>query len=100
METYTVERDNERTIKFKGEQIGSASTAEHLCRWTELALYQTTAGKYICEKIDRTNWQGEENTYSGAICESTKEVMEYFGMTWVAKELYDEAGIDASFEVA
>jgi len=64
-------------------------------RWSELRLYRTRGGKYICEQIGRTQWQGEHDRHSGAVCETEVEVQEFFGHGWLAKELYDDAGIAA-----
>lgn len=109
MEQYTVERDGARALKFTGEELASArshadqamgsSWSGSVGRWTELTLYKTKGGKYVCEKIERTQWQGERDRYSGATCDSTEEVMEFFGHGWLAKELYYNADIDDAEEV-
>lgn len=108
METFIVERDSEPSIKFTGEKIGVASSSDERARsdfsgstgrWTTLRLYRTKGGKLICEQIGHTRWQGEHTRYSGAICETEAEVIKFFGHGWLAKELYDDAGIDASIEV-
>lgn len=104
-EVITVERDGDRAIKFSGKLIGSASTSPETARsdysgqtgrWTVLRLYRTQAGKYVCEQIGKTRWQGEHNRYSGAVCETDQQVVEFFGLGWLAKELYDECDIDYS----
>ncbi|HEY8159123.1 MAG TPA: hypothetical protein VIF10_10525 [Methylobacter sp.] len=108
METIVVRRDNERNIKFTGECIASVSSSDNKAcsgysgivgRWTELAVYRTKAGKYICEQKDYTRWQGEQDSYQGAICESADQVVEFFGNDWLAKELYESAEIDDAVEV-
>lgn len=103
METFTLEIDNQPNIRFTGELIASASSTDNQAvgssysgqtgRWTELALYKTQGGKYICHQVGRTRWQGEQDRFSGAVCENTEEVIEFFGHRWLAKELYEYAGI-------
>ena len=108
MEKFTVQRDNEPNIIFCGELIASASTSDNnacgnysgdVGRWTVLKLYRTASGKYICSRIGRTRWQGEHDRYSGAVCENVQEVIDFFGHRWLAKELYDEAGIEDAINV-
>lgn len=109
METFTLEINNEPNIRFTGERIASAYSTDDQAmgssysgqtgRWTELYLYRTRGGKYICHQIDRTRWQGEKDHFSGKVCETLEEVKEFFGYNWLAKELYAEAGIDEAVDV-
>lgn len=109
MTEYSIERDNERALKFKGEILASAASSANQAmgssysgstgRWKELTLYKTQAGKFICEQVECTQWQGERNRHKGAVCDSVEQVIEFFGSGWLAKELYESAGIDASVRV-
>ena len=109
METLTLEIDNAPSVRFTGELVASAASSDNQAmgssysgqtgRWTELALYKTKSGKFICHQIGLTRWQGERNRFSGKVCESLAEVKEFFGHRWLAKELYAEAGIDDAVEV-
>lgn len=109
METYTLEIDNEPNIRFTGELVATAASSDNKAvgssysgqtgRWTELALYKTKGGKYICHQIGRTCWQGERDRFSGKVCETLEEVKEFFGHRWLAKDLYAEASIDDVVEV-
>lgn len=109
METITVEIDNAPDIRFTGELVARASSSDNNAagrrysgqtgRWTELALYKTQGGKYICHQVGRTHWQGERDRRSGEVCETLAEVKSFFGHRWLAKELYAEAGIDDTVEV-
>ncbi len=96
MKEYTLEIKGEPDIRFTGTKIASDENERH--------LYKTRGGKYICY---RTLWMSEHGdgldgwlNISYAICETTDEVTEFFGYTETAKDLYREAGIDATFEVA
>lgn len=104
METRTLKINNAPDIRFTGELIGSAASSDNKAlvssysgqtgRWTELYLYKTKGGKYICHQIGRTSWVEEKDRFSGSVCETLEEVRAFFGHRWLAKELYDEAGIE------
>jgi len=107
-ETILVDIDNAPSIRFAGKLIASAkSSCESASgdysgqngRWTELYLYKTASGKYVCEQIGRTKWEGEKERRSGKVCESLDEVKEYFGHRWLAKELYEKAGIEDVIDI-
>lgn len=109
MDTFTLEIDHAPDIRFTGELIASESSSDNNAagssysgktgRWTELFLYKTQGGKYICHQIGRTCWDGERDRYSGKVCDSTNEVIEFFGQGWLAKALYFEAKIENVLEV-
>lgn len=97
MEEIIIERDNAPNLKFKGEGVAAASsknTYNDGGRWTILKLFRTAGGKFVCQTIGVTCWQGERDRYSGAVCETEAEVIAYFGHGWLAKELYEEACIE------
>lgn len=109
METFTIEIDNEPNIRFTGELLGYAASSDNQAmgssysgqtgRWTELALYKTKGGKFVCHQVGRTRWQGERDRFSGKVCETLEEVKEFFGHRWLTKELYTAACIDDVIEV-
>lgn len=109
METFTLNIDNAPNIRFTGELIASAATSDNQAmgssysgqtgRWTELALYKTMGGKFVCHQVGRTRWLGKRDRFSGKVCETLEDVTEFFGHRWLAKKLYDEAGIDDVVEV-
>jgi hypothetical protein len=63
-------------------------------RSTTLRLYKTRGGKYVCQSAGYTQWQGEKDRYKAKVCDTQAAVIEFFGHGWLAKILYDEAGID------
>lgn len=103
METYILDLDNEPSLRFSGillaevkssdDQAMGSSYSGQTGRWTELALYKTRGGRYICHQIGHTRWIGERTRYSGKVCATVEEVTAFFGHRWLAKELYQEAGI-------
>ena len=108
MKTIIVERTDGKDIKFIGECIAAASSSDERAhpsysgsvgRSTALKLFVTQGGKYICQRIERTRWQGERNRYEGAVCNSHEEVIVFFGDGWLAKEIYDDAEIDSAMMI-
>jgi hypothetical protein len=96
-------------IRFTGDLIASNETSANNAagryysgdpgRWAEYALYKTNNNKYVCHCIYRTCWDGERDSYDGLVCESEQEVIEFFGQSWLAQELYDEANIDNTSDI-
>lgn len=109
MKTYTLDVDNAPSIRFTGALIGSAESSPNNAsgssysgatgRWTELKLYKTKGGLYVCHQIGRTQWNGERDRYSAKVCKDIEEVKAFFGHRWLAKELYEDAGIDDAVDV-
>lgn len=96
-------RDGDRALKFAGDLIASVDSSEErgdpdfsgeTGRWAEHLLYRTKGGKYVCEIVRHTRWQGDHTRYSGAVCANEAEVIAFFGQTRFAQRLYAEAGID------
>lgn len=99
----TIQRDGAPDIRFVGERIaatcssadrGNSYFSGSTGRWTELELYRTRGGKYVAQQIGCTQWQGERDRYSGAVCDDVAAVIAFFGHGWLAKHLYDKAGIE------
>lgn len=108
METITLINDNAPDIRFNGELIASARSSSNnahsnysgsVGRWMMLKLYRTAGGKFVCQSIGCTQWQGEKDRYKAAVCETEADVIEFFGHGWLAKDLYEEAGITDTIEV-
>lgn len=108
MESYIVKRDNDKDIKFVGELIATvesnANNASYRYsgsagRWSELSIFKTKGGKYVCQKIDCTQWQGERYRYYAAVATNTDEIFEFFGGHWLAEALYKAADIEIADEI-
>lgn len=109
MQEFQIDRDNGASLSFNGELLAKVSSSDNNAsgssysgqtgRWQVLALYKTEGGKLICERIDRTRWQGERDGHAAKVCTDHKQVIEFFGHGWLAKDLYDEAGINAAEKV-
>lgn len=96
-EEFVVERDNAPDLKFKGELVASATSKDRYNdggRWTNLYLYKTTGGKFVCHQEGVTLWQGERTKNKAEVCTNTAEIIAWFGQGRVAKELYGDASIE------
>jgi hypothetical protein len=100
LKEFEVERDNEPNIVFRGELVASASSlTSDSIRWTVLNLWRTVGGKFICQKIGHSRYQGEVSRYKGAICSDHQAVIAFFGYSEIAKELFAKAGIESAVQV-
>ncbi len=94
MQDYTIVRDNDRDLRFTGEIVATVASPEKTGRWTELTLYRTAAGKYVAQEVGRTKWEREHDRYAATVCETQSDVLAAFGTGWLAKQMYDAAGIE------
>lgn len=103
METFTLEIDNAPNVRFTGELVARVESSDNRAMsnysgqtgcWTELFLYKTKGGKFICHKIGHTRWVGGRTRFRGKVCETMSEVKEFFGHCWLAEELYTEYNSD------
>lgn len=88
--------DDEPNLSFTGKSLGrvtSFSRQHNDTRWIELELYRTKAGKYVCERVRRTRWENEQERHEAKVCDSWGEVVEFFGYSDLAKQLYEQAGL-------
>lgn len=99
LEEFEITNDNAPNIKFVGKQLVYVTGKDpynnrNNGRWTNLTLYKTKGGKYVCEREGKTQWQGERNRSEAVVCTTEAEVIKFFGHGDVAKELYSAAGIE------
>lgn len=100
---YTVERDNNRPLRFTGTRIGYAySTAD---RGREdfsgetgisqvLKLFINKRGDYVASSAWLTQWQGQRDRHDAIVTRDREDVFEFFGFGWLAMELYASAEWD------
>ena len=103
METFTLKTSSGRDLRITGAHIGSASTSDDRSdsdysgdpgRWTEMELYRTESGKFVCRISHMTRWQGESDRHTVEVCETLDELFEFAGDGSLACRLYADAGID------
>jgi hypothetical protein len=101
METYTIQRDMDKDLKFTGGMIASVSSApdqanrQYINEQIELSLYKTQAGAFVCGRVTHILLDGERDAYEAAVCNSEDAVISFFGTDWLAKKLYELAEIEA-----
>jgi hypothetical protein len=105
VKTYELQCDDAPAVRFVGDLIGSAANSWDRAasdfsgstgRCMRLQLYKTPAGKFVCHRIRETLWQGEHDLYETEVCSTEAEVIAFFGHSRLAKELYEDAEIDAA----
>lgn len=105
---YTLRVSGGPNLRFVGALIAQTSSSKErgadtfsgeAGRWTELCLYKTKGGQYVAQKIKRTEWDGDYDRHSAQACATAEDVKSFLGYGWLAKQLYDLAGIDAAIDV-
>jgi hypothetical protein len=103
LEELEIERDNEPNLRFRGKKLATARNSANNAarnysgqtgRWMELTIWKTSSGKYVCQSIGYSQWQGEHTRYKAAVAIDEAGVIAFFGHGRLAKELYEEAGFD------
>jgi hypothetical protein len=93
---HTLISDLSRDITFEGEELTALRRETGTGHHTLMEIYKTSGGNYACSKIYETQWQGEQDKHLAKICKTEQEVIEFFGLGRLAKDLYEEVGISAS----
>ena len=107
----TLPRDNFPDLKFTGRLVARVSSLvgnkiySDNSRWTELELYEVKPlpllpiSTWVCYSEGRSSYPEEYTRKAGEVAHTPREIKNYFGYGWLAKKLYDEAGIDYSVKV-
>lgn len=108
MEQITLSNPGAPDVRFIGKLVAQVSSSPDQAssyysgstgRYTILRLFRTRGGKLVAEQTGRTQWQGERDRIKVAVCDDEKAVIEFFGHGWLAKDLYEEAGISDVTEI-
>jgi len=51
--------------------------------------------RMVAEEVGRSQWEGERTRHSATVCDDLDEVHDALGDGWLAKELYEQAGVAA-----
>lgn len=104
--THVVQSDNEQDLEFRGKLLGFVSnrkapdlnpeSKDKNARWTELALYQTKGGSFVCHQAKYSIVVNEHTLNTAKVCADRKGVTDFFGFNHLAKSLYDIAGFNAN----
>jgi hypothetical protein len=94
--------DETKSFDFQGEMISEAiGRADHIDPfeediedlWSELRLYTTQDGRYVCEQVRCESWKGGHEKHQMTICDSATRIKEFFGTSGLAEELYVDADL-------
>lgn len=99
METTQIEVTNEPNIEFTGEELAKVDNRIKLgggyaIQYSELTLYKTQAGRYICHQCDTDRMGGETYLHTASVADDHSGVIEFFGHGDLAKELYCKADLE------
>lgn len=72
---FTIERDNDVALAFTGTLLADVSSRhEAQERWTEIRLFRTEAGNYVCHVVGASSVRGESNRSNAYVTKSGTEV--------------------------
>jgi len=96
-DVITVRRDNKPSLCFTGETVVHVTDSCRApntpgCR-TEMILYKTRSGKFVCSGIQHTACGSEQDTHNAVVCKDEADVIEFFGHGRLAQMVFDKAGI-------
>ena len=90
-------------VCFNGILLGSAvSTDEQgvsgihsdsLARWTEIHLYKTAGGKFVCQRSELARQSPYSDFYTVRVCDTVDDVKNFIGQSDLAESLLKSAGI-------
>jgi hypothetical protein len=101
--TFTVERDNDRPLRFTGRRIAVAKSSSDRNRpdysgevgiSEAVALYQSHRGDYIATRTRLTQRQGDQDHNDAIVSSSKESIFEYLGFGRLAMEIYAAAEWD------
>ena len=89
MAKFTLTRDNLADLQFEGDLVATVSSeTAGKTRWTELRVYKTDGGRYICEELGRSKVDGERDFHHVTVVDNEKSIPSVFGGGWLSKLLY------------
>jgi hypothetical protein len=99
-EEFYLEVTNQPNIIVKGKLQAYASSTDNQAmtsyysgstgEWQTFALYETTAGQFVCHKSKCSKWVGVRDYFEALVTEDPSDIMEFFGNDWLAQDLYAE----------
>lgn len=90
-------RDNKgRDYVFVGEEVAHVSTLRPQTgqeRWTELKVFKTKGGNFVCQKLGKTQVPGEiEYSTIEEMMANVAEsrIFKFFGASYICREVYEQ----------
>ncbi|MBO8416193.1 MAG: hypothetical protein IAB19_07440 [Proteobacteria bacterium] len=93
--TFLLTVDNQPDLQFTGSRITAVSSCKGELdrRWTDLHLYRTRGGTFVCHRVGKSTFTGERTRYEGKVCKNIEEIIEFFGHSRLAKALFSTTNI-------
>lgn len=97
--------DEGADVSFRGERVAHVSSRQSVgprhMRWTELWLYRTNSGKFVCHEKKISLWDegGEHDHFVVHVGETEGDLIELLGHGRLAKQLYEKAGLHHVIEI-
>lgn len=104
-----VRRNNDRSLCFEGDRLAHATSSKVQTanmssngsrgprgRWTEINLYRSNGGKYVCERIDYIRDLKLLESSCGAVCDTFEQAFEFFSRHELAEKPYEAVDIEDS----
>ena len=95
--SYSIPSDNEPDLEFEGKRVArviETSSKRGVARI--LDLYQTKAGKWVAARQSLSDADADADSYEAKVFNTQHEVVAFFGMDQLAKNLYKRAKINFS----
>jgi hypothetical protein len=116
---FTVTRDGDRDLKFRGTLLASAAPeCRGQERWREYRVYKTVGGKYVLSRVGRSVLHNERDKFEAFMWNSDQPGTEYgdllsgprekvlsdvlvdfFKLDQLAKQLYAKLNIDTTTRI-
>lgn len=100
---YVVQRDNNRPLRFTGMRIGHARSTSNRGRQDfsgqtgisqVMQLFVNKRGEYVASSAFFTEWQGQRDRHDAVVTRNREDVVQFFGLGWLAMEVYASADWD------
>lgn len=99
MKRYELRNGKGKDIAFTGEMLSEVDSRDfrvspgQASRWTELRIYHTKGGKYICESCGRSSVPGETDRFNISVADNVGDVFSMFRSSYLSKALFEDAGL-------
>lgn len=97
MKQFTLDVNNGPDIRFVGKlvaQVDNLDTHAKMNYWVEMSLYQTQGGKWIASRTKRHHNANRPEPCQAEVFEELNDITGFFGFGWMAKDLYEQAGLE------
>lgn len=99
MQQFKLQDNKGQDYVFTGKEVAHVSTLRPQTgqeRWTELKVFLTKGGNYVCQKLGKTEIPGEieyskiEEMLGG---EAPDRIFKFFGASYICRQVYEQLKI-------